>query len=264
MSALRFNQVFFGLMLAAFVCAFVVPQRLIDPARLNAAGLFNPLSYPIRQMARAVDRGTVHVDAVDPLAQENYQLRQEVAILQAKVAELQKLEGERQNLGDLSSQCVRATVAGADSAGRDALILSVPRGTHLGQDEPVVYPGGIVGRLEASHGWVRLITDKGFAFTGAFLDAHGARISAPAPLLKGLGNGQLGIVGMRFADCAGLARGDWVVLDDPQWPAAVQRRPVGRIVSIGRLRSATLFADIHVAPQADLTQLGEVWVLNTD
>jgi hypothetical protein len=44
----------------------------------------------------------------------------------------------------------------------------------------------------------------------------------------------------------------------------VQRRPVGRIVSIGRLRSATLFADIHVAPQADLTQLGEVWVLNAE
>jgi hypothetical protein len=263
MSALRFNHVFFALMSAAFVCAFILPQRLTDPARLNAAGLFNPLSYPIRHLAIAVDQRITHTDSVNPLSEENFRLQQEVALLQAKVLELQKIEGERQNLGDLSGQCVRAVVAGGDSGGREALILSLPAGVHFGQDAAVIFPGGLVGLLQPARGAarVRLITDKGFAVTGAFLDARGARLPTPPPLVTGRGDGQLGIV-MKFSDCKALARGDLVVLDDPQWPAVVQRRALGRILSIGHLRSAPLFADILVIPQADLTRLPEVWILN--
>jgi rod shape-determining protein MreC len=270
MSTLRFNHVFLALMTGAFFCAFVLPSSVTDTARVGLSGLFNPISSPVRHLALAVDRKLARPEPGDPrsnqtLAQENFQLHQEIAMLQARVAQLQAMEGERKNLGDLSSQCVRASVAGVDAAGRDALFLSAPAGAEFLRDEPVVYPGGLAGRLETSHGAarVRLITDEGFAVTGAFVDAHGVRISTPAPLVRGGGQGRLAIVGMKMSDCvaAGLARGDWVVLDDKLWPEAVRGVYLGRIERIEAEKAAPLFADIQLATQDDLTRLADVWVL---
>jgi len=283
MSGLRFQHVFLALMSAAFLCAFVLPPGLTDSARLGAEGLFNPLSYPIRRVALSLDehleqpRKSDVIDA-QSLADENDQLRQEVARLAAGVENLQRLEGERQTLGDLKSLCVRVPVAGADAGGRDALFLSMPRTAGAVRENPVLYSGGLAGRLEASR-WntgsasgarVRLITDEGFAVTGAFIrftNVNGvitpARLASPAPLVQGLGGGKLGVVGMTWADCvrARIAKGDWVILDDSLWPRAVQGVRLGRVVSVAPLASSALFADIRLSPDADLTRLADVWVM---
>jgi cell shape-determining protein MreC len=277
MSSPRFNQVYATLLGGAFLCAFVLPSRFTDPARLHLAGLFNPLSSPVRHIAAAIDRPSQHLAVEDnrgddDLAQENDQLRQEIARLQADVDRLQRLESERQELGDLKAQCVRVAVAGNDSGGRDALLLAASTVGSLDQDAPVLYSGGLAGRLDARLGGarVRLLTDDGLAVTGAFIrfvDSGGTvvatRVAAPTPLVRGLGHGELAIVGMKWTDAslAGLRAGDWVVLNDPDWPQAVQGTRLGRIVSCVQSRQSQLFADIRLQPEADLSRLADVWVL---
>ena len=280
MSSPQFNRVYATLLGGAFLCAFVLPSSLTDPARLHLAGLFNPLSSPVRHIAAAIDRPLTPSAAVDPrgtddLARENDELRQEIARLQADVDRLQKLEAERQELGDLKAQCVRVAVAGNDSGGRDALLLAASTIGPLDQDAPVLYSGGLAGRLDARLGGarVRLLTDDGVAMTGAFIrfvDSGGTivatRLTAPTPLVRGLGHGELAIVGMKWTDAAtaGIREGDWVVLSDPDWPQAVQGTRLGRVVSCERSRQTQLFADIRLQPEADLSRLADVWVLRAN
>jgi hypothetical protein len=278
MSSPRFKHVYTFLLGAAFLCAFVVPSSYTDPARLHIAGIFNPLSGPVRRLAAAIEQPLHRAPADDPrtkdaIVRENDQLRQEIARLQITVDRLQGLESERQELGDLQSMCVHVGVAGNDSGGRDGLLLSASGADQLDQDAPVLYSsGGLAGKLDARLGGarVRLITDEGFAETGAFIrfvDADGAvtptRVPAPTPLVRGLGHGQIGIFGMKITDYvqAGLRVGDWVVLEDAAWPHAVQGRLLGKIVSCGESRQAPLFADIRLQPETDLSRLSDVWVL---
>jgi hypothetical protein len=200
-------------------------------------------------------------------------LRQQVAQLTATVEELRKIDGDRRNLGGLKSSSMRLEVAGADAAGRDVLLLKVSPLTQLIADSPVYSPLGLVGRLDAGRGGarVRLITDDGFAVTGAFYGFRSngktvvpTAITAPTPLVKGRGQGRLEIVGMKSADfiLAGLRVGDWVVLDDKQWPPAMQSEYLGRVVSAKPSRATPGFMDIQLAPEADLMRLDSVWVLD--
>jgi cell shape-determining protein MreC len=278
MSSLRFNHVFFVLMSAAFLCAFVLPDTFTDTARIHFAGVFNPLSYPARRIAEAIYHRFEPDNATDPrsrqaLIDENDHLRQEVARLSVSVEQLQKLEGERQRLGDLQSLCVHVSVAGSDSGGREGLILSATSLGGLSSDDAVLYPGGLAGRLMTGIGGarVRLITDYGFTLTGAFLrfveSSDGLKPqrfkNVPTPLVQGVGRGRLAVSGMKWSDYldAGLRPGDWVVLDDSDWPSAVQGVPLGRIVSAQQSRQAPGFADIRLLPQTDLSRLASVWVL---
>jgi len=280
MSAVRFNQLFFLMMVGAFLCAFVLPESYTDTARIHVAGIFNPLSYPSRRIAEAIYRRLEPEETGDPrsrqaLMDENDRLRQEVARLSASVDRLEKMEGERQRLGDLQSLCVRVAVTGNDAGGRDGLLLSATSLGGLSSDEAVLYPGGLAGRLMTGIGGarVRLITDYGFSLTGAFLrfveSSDGLkpeRISAPTPLVQGAGRGRLEVAGMKWSDYmdAGLRPGDWVILDDSAWPRAIQGVRLGRIVSAGPSRLAPGFADIRLAPQNDLSHLASVWVLRKE
>jgi hypothetical protein len=276
MSRLRFQHVFFALMCGAFVCAFVVPPRVLSPRRMDLAGIFNPLSFPLRRLAEAV-RGPAASPAESSLSrqailEQNDQLRQEVVRLQTAVDRLGKMEAEREQLGDLKSQCVRVPVAGDDAGGGDALILAAAS-TPLRQGEAVVYPGGLAGRLEVGFGGtrVRLLSDSGFAVTGAFVrfvQRHGSltavRLPAAMPLVQGLGHGMLAVSDMKAADfqAAGLRKGDWVVLNDSQWPAAVQGVRIGQIVLARPSLTEPGFMDIRLSPGTDLMRLSDVWVLN--
>jgi hypothetical protein len=196
-----------------------------------------------------------------------------VAQLTAQVAQLRKADPGRQTPADLKSASTHLEVAGPDPAGRDVLLLKASPQTHLIQDAPVFAPGGLVGRLDAASGvaTVRLITDEGFAVTGTFYGFRGngktvvpTPIAAPTPLVKGLGRGRLEIVGMKAEDfaLADLRVGDWVVLNDQQWPPAMQSEYLGRIVSARPSRAMPGFMDIQLSPQADLMGLDSVWVMD--
>jgi cell shape-determining protein MreC len=275
MSKSRFNHVFLALMCGAFLCAFVLPPRLVDSGRLHTAGIFSPVSYPLRRLAENIYHPVDYQQQIDnrsreALVAENDQLRQQVVQLQSAVVQLRGVQAERQKLGSLQSLCIHVPVNGADSAGRDALTLSMPANSHISTDAPAVFSGGLAGRLNANWGAarLRLLTDDGFAVTGRFvryLDSGGGAkpeaISAPVSLVRGLGNGRLCVKDMKLSDfkAAGLRQGDWVVLEDSQWPTQVQGVRLGRVSSANQ--SAPLFVDVMLVPETDLTRLSDVWVL---
>ena len=52
---------------------------------------------------------------------------------------------------------------------------------------------------------------------------------------------------------------DRVILDDPDWPAPLRGKPIGRVTRIDKTNA--LWAEIHIAPGCDLLRLREVMVL---
>jgi hypothetical protein len=58
----------------------------------------------------------------------------------------------------------------------------------------------------------------------------------------------------------GIEAGDWVMLEDSEWPKSLQNHRVGKVVSIERRKEAPLFAEIRIRPESDLKKLKEVMV----
>jgi hypothetical protein len=279
MLRLKFNQVFIGLMALSFISAFLAPPHLADAGRVEFERLFIPVSRPTYIAANWLRRRL----APDPpddnrsyqtIAQENLLLRQQVARLQLQNERLEGLAAERENLGDLKSLCDRLPVGGTDSGGREGLILgAAPRGP-LQADEPVVYGGGLAGKIDragAGAAHVRLLTDSGFpALTGRFIrfvksdSGIEAQSIYPSPVIvQGAGGGTMTITNLPFADVnnLGLKPDDWVILADNNWPAAIQGIRLGKVSSISHWRRQPLFAEIRLQPQTSLTRLADVWVM---
>lgn len=277
MSQVRFNQIFFGMMASAFASAFILPASATDGVRVHFAGIFAPLSTPSRKIAHGIYDEFITPAGGDlrpqaDIATENQWLRDEVSRLHADVDRLQKLEAEGSQLGDLRSLCQRVTVTGSDSAGRDSLLLANTPFSNLRDGAPAIYSGGVAGRVSVGLGGarLRLITDYGFSVTGRFIrfsTLNGrlieSKINVPTPLVQGAGHSQLVVRGMKASDFAGagLTIGDWIVVDDADWPRPMQGLRLGRIVSAENSRQAPGFVEIRLRPESDLTHLMDVWVL---
>jgi cell shape-determining protein MreC len=293
---LRFNHIFVLLLLLAAIGAVVVPVGTGDGARAVVAGVFAPVSWPARGVAGWVHdsvRGDRAVDdeamaegkarTVDQLRGENELLRLTVASLSSQLDSLKQLNADRRMLGNVRPLCEPFSVVGTDSGPRQSLILQTLGRGAVSPRQPVLYSGGIAGRVERTgvgSAVVRLVTDRDFRVTGGFgrFEREGAvakgrvifkelKLShSQPPLLEGTGRGTMRIqnVDMKQAEAAHLAPGDWVVLADPDWPPQLQGYKLGQIESIDSRPSAPLFALIQVRPARDLMELREVMVMNKE
>ncbi len=111
-----------------------------------------------------------------------------------------------------------------------------------------------------------MITDLGFRVRAAFVQFEGAKplqLKEPQALVEGTGRGAMQIRGLtrEAVKRAGLKRGDWVVVNELEWPPVMQGRHLGRIVTIGPRADAPLFAQIVVEPPQNLMNLREVLVV---
>ena len=277
MHSQRFNYLFTFLMVLAFAFAFVLPPGVTDRVRVQVAAVFSPVSWPARAMAESALSRFREADprSNQTLVEQNEWLQVEVTRLQLSVDRLEKLNNERAQMGPLKDMCTRVTVAGTDSGGRDSLILNASTLLQpLRSDEAALYFGGLAGRVVAGLGGarVRLVTDRGFYVTGSFIRTTASppggftneRIVSPVPGLRGIGHGEMSITNLSGADVvsSGLAIGDWVLLDDHDWPTAIQGVKIGHVTAIN-IRSERDFADIHVAPETDLLRLNDVMVLTS-
>ena len=195
-----------------------------------------------------------------------------LASLQAQLKDLQELNADRQLLGEVLPLCTPAPVVGGDAGSRDSLSIQSTAGLQNGMF--ALYSGGVVGRLDrvglSGSAQVRLITDPGFAVTGSFgrveRDASGQptfrQIPTPPPLVQGAGRGAMVIKRLDFDSIKDVKVGDWLVVQDRDWPANLQGYRLGRISSIDRSASSPLFAEITVKPARNLLQLREVMVMN--
>lgn len=290
---LRFRHIFVVLLFLAAVGAFVVPAQSGDGVRAVVAGIFIPVSWPVRTLAGwAHDRlvgnhppddqavGGGKSRAIDAIRLENESLRITVANLTSQLGALKQLNADRQMLGAVRPLCEPFAVVGADSGSRRSLILQTAGHGDIQEGQPVLYYGGIAGRVEKTgigSAIVRLVTDRSFRLTGGFgrfeRDEGGHVLFHPLtlsrsqpPLLEGTGRGTMIIenVDMKDVKDVELKPGDWVVLADRDWPIQLQGYKIGQVESIDTRPSAPLFARIEVRPLRNLMQLKEVMVMNKE
>jgi hypothetical protein len=285
------NHLFVGLMALAAVSAFLIPARYTDRVVPQLQMLFFPVSAPVRGLAAWAHGREEQLPPDDRAAYairlENDRLRQQNVKLRYDLVEQLKITNELKNLGDLGPLCTPVKVVGIDSGARESLALAGSSLEGLKDDMCVVYSGGIVGRLQRSGvagGQVRLVTNPGFRVTAYFsgprqadrnpdgknpaaaTDATGEfqRLNPnELVLVEGAGRGQMVVRHQKMSDVQtwGLRKGDWVVLDDIEWPARLRGLRIGRIANISTQRESPLFAEIRIAPDADLLKLPEVMVL---
>jgi rod shape-determining protein MreC len=273
--SLRFSQTFFALLALSFFSAFILPQRLTDLGRTQFETLLIPISRPTYRIASAIHAHFVHQPVEDTrpaetIEQENLVLKQQVQLMSAEIDRLAQRAGERERLGGFEQLCSRFEVAGTDSDNHEGLTITGSGLSAVHVDQPVLSSGAIVdfiGRIDrvgslAAH--VTLVTDAGFTVTGHFISvsaAGAAENTNQIAIVRGQGNGNMVINTVPFETINKTVHaGDWIVLADDRWPQLHGVR-LGRVGSIGRLPSQSLFAEITLVPETTLTQRIDVWVM---
>ncbi len=257
--------------------AFLLPDRLSHKAQPQLQALFAPIARPAGALGAWVQRH-VAPDPIrdqrssDEIRRENEELKISIATLSQENDYLRKLNGERQKLGPLRELCTPVAVVGSDSGARESLALAGSTLEGVREGMPVLYPGGVVGRIERAGlggAQVLLITDPGFRIRARFgqfrrkpdNQIEFAELDTPPVLVEGMGRGAMVVRSLTVEQSKKLVEGVWVVLDERDWPARLKSQPLGRVTHIGRRRDAPLYAEIRVEPDTNLTRLREVMVM---
>lgn len=278
----RFNSIFIALLFASGVSAFILPANFTDPFR-NVQRLFAPVSLPSRTIASSIrnrldppkhdDRNAADVK------EENQRLLALTLSLQGQLDEMKRINSEREQLGDVRNMCTPFRVIGGDpSLNRDSLSIAAASTDSIEPTMSVVYASGLVGRINRvgpGGAQVQLITDPRFQASAKFfrkLDGGKlGELKTRQPLVKGAGNGTLVIINLPLNETqgpppdqasVGVAVGDLVVLDDPDFPQQLRNQVIGQVDAVEALQSARLYARIRVKPIANLGALREVMVMN--
>jgi cell shape-determining protein MreC len=275
----KFQQVFFGLMMLSLLSAFALPRRATDLNGTSLETLLIPISRPTYRIANAI-RGRFAAQPIEDtrdsrdIERENLALKQQIQAMAGEIDHLQQRAGERASLGGFEAFCDRFEVTAADSGVHDAITITGSGISGLRVDQPVLSSGSVIAligqisRAGEMTAQVRLVTDPGFpGFTARFVQysaANGARENTNLlAIVTGRGEGKMVIDNLAIEDVrnAGIQPGDWVVLSDETWPRDLQGVRIGRIDSIEPLSRQTLFADIRLAPEQNLMHLSDVWVM---
>ncbi len=271
--SLRFSQTFFALLILSFFSAFVLPSRVTDLGRTQFETLLIPISRPTYRIASAIHGHYAHEPLEDTrpaqtIEQENLILKQQVELMSAEIERLAQCAGERERLGGFEQLCSRFEVAGTDTDNHDGLTITGTGLSAVRVDQPVLSLGTVVdfiGRIDrvgslAAH--VTLVTDAGFNVTGHFFSVSAAGAAENTNLIaivRGQGDGNMVISTIAYDIVQkNVHVGDWIVLADDRWPQLHGIR-IGRVSTIQRLASQSLFAEITLAP--DTTQRNDVWVM---
>jgi len=287
MSFLKFNHVFGALMLLSLASAFFIPQNISGRARAQVQNIFAPIARPVRLLAGAVHdkfAGEKSVDLASPdhprdleqVRRENDQLRQQNASLSRQLENLKELNADRSQLGELRKFCTPFEIFGGDAGQRQSLLLKASSFDGLKAEMPVICPAGLVGRLNipgAGGASVRLVTDPASRFQAALARfvQNGDRtefqmLQVQPFVLQGAGRNRMraGLVNMTELKKAGAREGDWVVLQDPDFPPLLSGARVGRVIQIAPQHEGPGYAEILVEPVVDLMKLNDVMVMNKE
>lgn len=280
MAWITFNKIYAGLIIVAVVSAMIVPKPFSDKARAQIQRVFMPITYPIHSAASVVSRRinpqTLDVErsgggprTYQEIADENRDLRIEVAHLTAQLRTLQQINAERELVGPIREFCRPMQVIADDAMMRRALTLQGQvQGMRPGM--AVLYAGGMVGKLDRV-GWsggaqTQLITDRGFRITarfGRFDAGKFEEVGTFATLFEGDGkHGMIcRILSKKQVRDAGLKDGDWAVVADADYPPVLQGYRLGLVSAIKSSPAGLEVAEITIRPQEDLLTLREVMVL---
>jgi hypothetical protein len=287
----RFNHVFYSLLVLCVLSAFVLPARYTE-SKPRISALFTPVAAPSRSVVAWVTGNSKPQSIPDPrpadeITKENNELRFANATLSYQVAELQRVMGDRLSVGDLRDQCTPVGVLGPDLGTRDSLALRSGNYGGLQDGMFVLHDRDVVGTLVSGKAGaqVRLVTDRQSKVQARFGSFRPVRVDGPttrktaagAPatdselrfvlykldpkLVVGQGDGKMLCRNLAFGDVQkeGLKVGDWAVVDDPELPQELHNRRIGVVTAI---RAAEhMMTDIEIRPEGNLLSLREVMVL---
>jgi cell shape-determining protein MreC len=275
---IRFNQVFVCLLVLSFVSSFLLPPNIANSLR-GVGTLFAPIAWPARKVGSAMrhrfapEQPRDQRDVLD-VKTENAELKTLVANLSGQLEEMRRINGEMEQLGDMRALCTRFRVLGNDpSPTRESLTITATASDNVAVHTPVLYSVGVVGRIDrvnALGSQVQLITDPNFRAAARFINSQRQILKTTQPLLVGAGRGGMEIVniplretrGNGAPDSDGVAVGDFVVLDDADWPLGLKHRVLGQVDYVAKHEKAATFAMIRVRPILNLEMLSSVMVMN--
>jgi cell shape-determining protein MreC len=293
MSYIRFNHVFFSLMLLALLSAFVFSPTATDRVKGRVTNVFSPVSYPSNQIAgwtkdklfgkRLRDDGSPHnARNTQQLLEENMQLRIALGNLKGQLERMAENKAQRDSIGTANQFCTAFGVSGGDSGARETLMLAGSSFDGLREGDAVLYSGGSSGsggiagklwRVGVGEARVLLVTDKQFSATATFArvvkkadNNHDFVILTPEPrLVYGAGNNEMVMpnVPVKVIEETGVRLDDWIVLKDHDWRDVLAGYRIGYITAITPSKSPG-FAEIRIRPDQKLTALREVMVMNKE
>ncbi len=253
MSYLRFNHVFYLLMLLAALSAFFFPPRVSQTAQGQLQKLFHPISTPIYSLAswsydKAVpkkvrdDTSPDHPREASDLIRENADLRSQIQYLNSELERLQELNADRERIGDLRNRCTPVQVTGGDAGLANSRSLDSGSSSGLNEGMAVICADGVIGRLMQVGRYssrVKLITDKGNSVMVSFARVEKGdtgksmmiNVSFPDTIAVGQGDGTMLITNLKpWKDLqAAVKVDDWVILDDKEYHGLqLPRRPSRR------------------------------------
>jgi cell shape-determining protein MreC len=278
---MRFNHVFFVLLLLSTVSAFALPRRATDGARPGVGLLLTPVARPVSALAGYASNRVSPVHSDDPrsrdeLVDENTRLRQQLIRLESELSRLEIAAAEKAKYTDDVTQ---VAVAGSAPGQGDGLLLQGSTMTGLQSGMFALHDQAVVGTLVSGRGGtqVRLVTDPQTRVQAYFVSFRQSGRSTSQPssagtyvklplgirLVEGRG-GNLMVcrnIPMEDIKTSGLQKGDWVVVDDADW-APVQHRRIGVVSEIRD--SGKLMAEIVIKPEVNLLRLSRVMVLKPE
>ena len=259
MSYIKFNQVFAALLLTSALAAFAIPEKYTVKPLPGLQALFAPVSLPVRRIgAWAHDRlfppDLAGKRTVATIVAENERLTNTVAYVQ------KQLEAERRRndawapLESLRDRCIPLAVSGADAGTRESLALPASALERIAD-------GAFAGGAQ-----LRLITDKGFKVRGhVSRRGSGGEVEqmTPVVVVEGVGDGAMAVRGdvtWEDVEKGRVKPADALVLDDRDWPSALQGQRLGVVTKVEPMRSNRKFAEIRIEPSSNLLLLNEVMV----
>lgn len=282
MSYLKFNHVFFGLLVLSFCSAMLLPSSISRLAQANVQVLFAPVASPVRSISawahNKLTPKTVHDDGspkqprVESVVYaENAMLRQQIALLSSELGRLQATEKERDRLTWLRGYCTPYSVFGGDAGMGSSLHITASSFEGLKQGMPAIVADGVVGKIERAGiagATVQLITARS-SRTGVHIvridtstgKAQFQKLTSMS-IAEGLGNGKLQIPLVKSEELSHVQVGDMVVLDDADWPSILQSFRIGRVTEMSARKDSPAFGQVTVESSIDLAQLREVMIVS--
>lgn len=289
MAAIKFNHVFWLLMVGGVATSLALKPSTADGLRAPVGLLFAPVSEPVSrgsvwineriEMGKKPGAGVPGARTFDEVDSENATLRNQLVSLMMQLDELKQLNQDREMMGDVRNRAVPARVVGWDSGIKQILHIVAPADTPLAESMPVISARGLVGRLTGGlrgGGRVLLTTDRESKVQCSFVrfvrDPNTGGLVArdlpsPAPLVRGTGRSDqsplfIQNLSMKNVKEAGIQVGDVAVVNDIDYPVHLRGFIVATITEIRESKSTPLFAEILLDPPTDFRRLKEVMVVN--
>jgi cell shape-determining protein MreC len=195
-----------------------------------------------------------------------------VANLRVQLDDLKRIAEDHARYGDIRALCTPYAVIGTDTGARSTLAIQGSSLEGLRDGMVALYPDGIVGRVQragVAGARVQLVTDLGFRVRVGFARFEGAkffRVGKTQTLAEGSGRGAMLIKGLTRENVkeVTIGVGDWVILNEPEYPPYLQGRVLGRVTAIAPRPDAPLWDQIVVEPPQNLMRLTEVMIVTKE